>query len=197
MRIIGSSLILALTTSFFVHAQNPTLGEPSYNGSGCPRGSASAALSPDFSALTILFDSYAAAAGGATRKSMDRKTCNIAVPVNVPQGKSVTLFTIDYRGFNSIPRGAYATFNAEYFFAGASGPAFEKRWDGREEDSYILRNELAAEALVWSSCGDSVILRANTAIMARTNRNNEDVYTAVDTIDISAGLIYHLRWKDC
>lgn len=178
-------------------ADAPTLGEPSYNGSGCPLGSASVALSPDYSALTILFDSYSALAGGASRKTMDRKTCNIGIPVHVPQGKSVSLFTIDYRGFNSIPQGAYATFNAEYFFAGATGPKFEKRWDGREEDSYTIRNVLAAETIVWSRCGEDVTLRVNSAIMARTNRLGEEVYTAVDTIDIHAGLVYHLQWKDC
>lgn len=178
-------------------ANGPTLGEPKYNGSGCPQGTASAALSPDFTALTILFDSYFAQAGGDTGRTMDRKTCNIGIPVHVPQGKSVTLFTIDYRGFNSIPRGAYATFSAEYFFAGVTGPRFEKRWDGREENGYTLRHELPAEAVVWSKCGDDVILRANTSNMARTNRAGEEVYSAVDTIDIHAGLVYHLRWKDC
>lgn len=173
------------------------LGEPEYNGSGCPQGSASVALSPDFTAVSILFDSYSATAGGSTRKTMDRKTCNIAVPVNVPQGKSVSLFTIDYRGFNSIPQGAYATFSAEYFFAGKTGPRFDKKWDGRYEDGYTIRHNLPAEAVVWSRCGESVTLRANTSVMARTNRAGEEVYTAVDTVDINAGLIYHLRWMDC
>ena len=197
MRFLRNGFFLVLTLSLTTYADGPTLGEPVYNGSGCPLGTASAALSPDFTALTILFDNYAASAGGASRKVMDRKTCSIAVPVNVPQGKSVTLFTIDYRGFNSIPRGAYVTFTADYFFAGGIGPQLEKRWDGREENSYILRTELPIEAIVWSECGQEVILRANTSVMARTNRSYDEVYTAVDTADIAAGLIYHLQWKDC
>ncbi len=174
-----------------------SLGDPIYGGTGCPAGSAAATLSPDFSALTILFDNYVAEAGSRAGKSMDRKTCNIAIPVHVPQGKSVSLFTIDYRGFNNIPLGAYAVFNAEYFFAGLQGPRFEQRFDGLYEDQYLIHNELPATAIVWSRCGEEVILRVNTAIMARTNRRNEDVYTAVDTTDIHAGLIYHLAWKDC
>jgi hypothetical protein len=128
---------------------------------------------------------------------MDRKTCNIAVPVHVPQGKSVTLFTIDYRGFNSIPHGAYATFTAEYFFAGMMGPRFEKRFDGQQENSYTIRSELPVEAIIWSPCGQDVILRANTSIFARTNSTFEEVYTAIDTVDINAGLVYYLRWINC
>lgn len=189
--------IISLLIASFTYADGIRLGEPAYNGSGCPQGSASATLSPDFTALTILFDTYYATAGGDTGKVMDRKTCNIAIPVHVPQGKSVSLFTIDYRGFNSIPRGAYATFNAEYFFAGVTGPRFEKRWNGREENGYTLRHELPAEAVIWSRCGDDVTLRVNSATMARTNREGDEVYSAVDTADISAGLIYHLRWKNC
>lgn len=57
---------------------------------------------------------------------MERKTCNIAVPVHVPQGYSVSIFQIDYRGFNSLPYGAYSRFNVEYFFAGTQGPGYEK-----------------------------------------------------------------------
>lgn len=197
MRSYGLYFFALLAFSYPIFSDNPTLGEPVYHGSGCPRGTASVALSPDFSALTILFDGYSAMAGGDTRKTIDRKTCNIAIPVHVPQGKSVTLFTIDYRGFNSIPNGAYATFMADYFFAGVTGRQFEKRWNGRHEDSYIIRHDLPVESLVWSRCGDDVILRANTSIFARTNRDNDEVYTAVDTIDIDAGLIYHLRWQDC
>lgn len=191
----AQALFLAMGTSLF--ASGISLGDPSYGGSGCPQGSASATLSPDATALTILFDNYVAEAGGFSGKTIDRKTCNIAIPVHVPQGKSVSLFTIDYRGFNSVPLGAYATFNAEYFFAGMAGPRFERRFNGRFEDQYMIRDVLPATAVVWSRCGDDVILRANTSITARTNRQREDVYTAVDTADIQAGLVYHLAWKDC
>ncbi len=177
------------------NASGISLGTPSYGGTGCPAGSAAVTLSPDFSALTILFDNYVAEAGNG--RSLDRKTCNIAIPVRIPEGKSVSLFTIDYRGFNSIPLGAYATFSAEYFFAGFQGPKFEKRFDGIYEDQYIIQNILPATAVVWSNCGEDVNLRINTAITAKTNRQDQPVYSAVDTTDIHAGLVYHLSWRDC
>lgn len=192
---LGLAFFGGIFLSIATQASGVYLGTPSYGGTGCPAGSASATLSPDFSALTILFDNYVAEAGNG--RTLDRKTCNIAIPVNIPNGKSVSLFTIDYRGFNSIPLGAYATFSAEYFFAGYQGPKFERRFDGIYEDQYIIENVLPATAVVWSACGEDVNLRINTSITAKTNSRGQPVYSAVDTTDIHAGLVYHLAWRDC
>lgn len=68
-----------------------TLGEPGYGGTGCPSGSVSATLSPDATSLSLLFDKYQVAVGGTTGESFDRKSCNIAIPVRVPQGFSVSI----------------------------------------------------------------------------------------------------------
>jgi hypothetical protein len=63
-----------------------SLGKPGYGGTGCPEGTVSATLSPDAKSLSLLFDHYQISVGGATGKSFDRKSCNIAIPVHVPQG---------------------------------------------------------------------------------------------------------------
>ena len=79
------------------HAEEPiTLGEPGYGGTGCPGGSVSATLSPDATSLSLLFDSYQVEAGGETGKKFDRKSCNIAIPVHVPHGISISILSIDY-----------------------------------------------------------------------------------------------------
>lgn len=173
------------------------LGNPEYGGTGCPAGSASVAIAPDAKALSILFDQFVVEAGGNTGKTMERKTCNIAIPVHVPQGYSVSIFQIDYRGFNSLPYGAYSRFNVEYFFAGTQGPGYEKQFNGRIEDEYLLRNTLVASAVVWSECGKSVILRANTGMLVRTNGQRQASYSSVDSVDVAAGLIFNLKWKRC
>ena len=78
------------------YAQDITLGTPGYGGTGCPAGSASVTLSPDARSLSILFDAFTVS---ATRgQTFERKSCNIAVPVRVPQGLSVAILQVDYRG---------------------------------------------------------------------------------------------------
>jgi hypothetical protein len=173
------------------------LGQPTYGGSGCPGGTASAVLSPDNKELSILFDQYQASAGGATGLVIDRKSCNIAIPVHVPQGWSVSILSIDYRGFNALPAGAYSRFNASYFFAGQFGPTYSKYFLGPLNSDYLLNNTLAAAAIVWSACGTDVILRANTSIMTQTDAARDETLSTVDSADVKASLIYQFQWRRC
>ena len=98
--------IAALLITSSVQAADLQLGQPDYAGTGCPGGSAAVSLSPDQTSISILFDQYVVEAGGA--KSYERKNCNIAISVKVPQGYSVSVFAINYRGFTGLRSGAKA-----------------------------------------------------------------------------------------
>ena len=132
-----------------------------------------------------------------TGKSIDRKNCSVAIPVKIPQGYSVSVFQVDYRGFNSLPARASSQFNVEYFFAGFQGPRYSRRFVGPQDQDYEIRNAIAAEALVWSPCGAQTILRANTSMMLQANAYGPDAMSTVDSADIKAGLVYHLQWRRC
>nr|WP_295900967.1 DUF4360 domain-containing protein [uncultured Bdellovibrio sp.] len=189
-------MLVGVMSALSLEAQaQVSLGEPAYGGTGCPAGSASVTLSPDQTALSILFDNYVAEAGGARR--VDRKSCNISIPVKVPQGYSVSVFQVDYRGFNSVPRGGQSRFDAEYFWAGARGPRVSRTFVGPYNDVYTLTDNLIASAVVWTPCGESVNLRVNTSMMAQTNARGEQTLATVDSADITSGVIYHLQWRRC
>lgn len=191
-----AALLIGSSFAGTAFADDIALGEPGYGGTGCPDGSASVTLSPDAKSLSILFDEYYVEAGGSTNKSLDRKSCNIAIPVHVPQGLSVSILTIDYRGYNSLPSGARSVFNVEYFFAGARGPTFSKTFNGKLDKDYLITNKLKASALVWSKCGADVNLRTNSSIRVQTKQNKEALAT-VDSQDVSAAIVYALQWKKC
>lgn len=191
-----AALLLGSSIAGAAYADDIALGEPGYGGTGCPDGSASVTLAPDAKSLSILFDEYYVEAGGATNKSMERKSCNIAIPVHVPQGLSVSILTIDYRGYNSLPQGAKSTFAVEYFFAGIQGPKFNKVFNGALDKDYLITNKLKASALVWSACGADVNLRTNSSIRVQTKQNKEALAT-VDSQDVSAAIVYQLQWKQC
>ncbi len=177
-------------------ADDIALGQPGYGGSGCPSGSVSATLSPDSKALSLIFDEYQVSAGGATGRTFDRKSCNVAIPVHVPNGYSVAVLSIDYRGFNRLPTGAASQFNVEYFFAGGRGPAFRRSFWGSLENDYFINNQLAAESLVWSPCGADVNLRTNSSMRVSTVANREALAT-VDSQDVNAAIVYHLQFRRC
>jgi hypothetical protein len=188
----------AATLAMAASAQNNVeLGNPEFLGDGCLPGSASAVLSNDRQSLSILFSGYSTEAGYTTGKQFDRKACNMAIPVRVPQGISVSIFSVDYRGYNNLPRGAFSDFNVEYFFAGSRGPSFRRRFTGPINDDYIITNDLIGTAVTWSPCGREVILRANTSIRVTTNSRRDQAMATVDSTDVSAALIYRLQWRRC
>ncbi len=134
------------------------LGSPAYGGSGCPGGTASASVSPDQQSLSILFDQFSAEAGGTTGKRVDRKSCNLSIPVEVPQGFSVAVIGVDYRGYLNVPSGAMSRFDAEYFWAGSRGPRISRSFYGPIDDGFDVTDNLLATTVVWTPCGASVNL---------------------------------------
>jgi hypothetical protein len=191
-----ATLVLVGGLTTLAHADDISLGEPGYGGTGCPGGSVSATLSPDSKSLSLLFDSYQVEAGGETNKSFDRKSCNVAIPVHVPQGLSISVLAIDYRGYNNVPTGGSTDFNVEYFFAGSKGPTFKKTFKGPLDEDYTIHNQLTAQSIVWSACGADVNLRTNSSIRVSTKANKQALAT-VDSEDVSAAIVYALQWKQC
>ena len=196
-KLIALAAVLA-TVAFpsFAFADSIRLDTPSYGGTGCPDGSASVSLSDDQKSLSILFDNFVAEAGGSTNKAMDRKVCNVAIPVHVPNGISVSILAIDYRGFYDVPKNGKATFGVEYFFAGVRGPSFTKNFSGPASSDYTVTNKLGVNALVWSACGADVILRTNPSIRVQTSQNKEATAT-VDSEDVNASIVYKLQFQKC
>ncbi|MFZ8999968.1 MAG: DUF4360 domain-containing protein [Bacteriovoracaceae bacterium] len=185
-------IVLLLFLSFAVYADDIFLGIPGYGGNGCPAGSASVTLSPDAKSLSIIFDEFITET--SRRKSIDRKSCNLAIPVHVPQGLSVSVIDIDYRGFVSLPLRSFARIKSEYFFAGSKGPILKKVFRGEVEKDFLLSASLGMSSLVWSACGKDVNLRVNTSLFLRSKKQ---ALAALDSVDMDAGLVYHLKWRRC
>lgn len=168
------------------------LGKASYGGNGCPAGTAAVALSADKKSLSLRFDRYQVAAGGS--RSFDRKSCNLAIPLSVPPGISVSVLSVDYRGFNRLPAGAKAQFRAEYFFAGGQGPVLTRAFDGPLQGRFALSDAVGTK--VWSACGADVILRTNTSLRVSTS-GARTASSSIRSQDIKTAIVYRLQWRHC
>ncbi|MBG1241654.1 DUF4360 domain-containing protein [Nostoc sp. NZL] len=157
-----------------------------YGGNGCPEGSASVGVSPDGQELSILFDKFIALGNKTAER---RKSCNLSIPIQVPQGFQISLYDADYRGY--VAPATIGRLRAEYFFAGQRGPVFSRTFNG--ERDYNVRDQLVTVADVWSRCGDSVNMRVNAAMTA----NGQGMAT-VDSFDLAhRGLVYHIKYRKC
>jgi Domain of unknown function (DUF4360) len=189
MKFIKALLIATLVTlpisPALANSKVEILGA-SYGGSGCPDQSASVSVSPDGQELTILFDKFSALGNDP---SQSRKSCNLSIPIKVPQGFQISLYDADYRGY--VAPDTRGTLRAEYFFAGNRGPVFQRTFSG--ETNYTVRDSLATVADVWSACGDSTNMRVNASMAARGKGA-----ATVDSFDLAhRGLVYHIKYRSC
>jgi hypothetical protein len=193
------ALIFALVTllaSAPAFADSLKLGKPAYAGPGCPKGSASVALSGDKKSLTVQFSKFIVEAGGSTGKTFDRKFCGLTIPVHVPQGISVSVLAVDFNGYNNLPAGAKSNFQVEYFFTGGTGPVIKRDFTGPKKGGYQVNTTLPVSSVVWSACGQDVNLRANSSIRVTTAQNKRAL-SAIDTANVKAAIVYKLSWKAC
>ena len=182
--LIGSTLMTAIGPAFA--AEKVEILGAKYGGNGCPGDSASVTVSPDGQELSILFDKFITQ-GNSPKES--RKSCNLSIPIKVPQGYQISLYDADYRGY--VAPSTTAKLRAEYFFAGQQGPVFEHQFKG--EDNYNVRDSLVTVANVWSACGDEVNMRVNASMAAK----GEGMAT-VDSFDLAhRGLVYHIKYRNC
>ena len=157
-----------------------------YGGNGCPANSASVTVSPDGQKLSILFDKFIAQGNDP---NTSRKSCNLSIPIKVPQGFQISLYDADYRGY--VAPNTSGTLRAEYFFAGNRGPVFQRTFRG--EDNYTVTDRLATVANVWSACGASENMRVNASMAARGQG-----MATVDSFDLAnRGLVYHIKYRSC
>ncbi|MEK0182562.1 MAG: DUF4360 domain-containing protein [Microcoleus anatoxicus] len=183
--LLATTLMSASISSALAQEKVQILGA-SYGGSGCPDRSASVSVSPDGQELTILFDKFVAQGNVSAEK---RKSCNLSIPIKVPQGFQISLYDADYRGY--IAPKTSANLRAEYFFAGSRGPIFSRNFNG--ETNYNVRDSLATVADVWSRCGDSINMRVNAAMTASGAGT-----ATVDSFDLAhRGLVYHIKYRTC
>ena len=185
--------LFIIAISLPVYAQTGLrLGKASYGGTGCPAGTAAVALSADKKSLSLRFDRYQVAADGS--RTFDRKSCNLAIPLSVPAGISVSVLSVEYRGFNRLPAGAKAQFRAEYFFAGGQGPVLTRAFDGPLQGRFALSDRTTAKA--WSACGAGVILRTNTSLRVSTSAARA-ASSSVRSQDIKTAIVYRLQRRNC
>ncbi len=176
------------------------LGTPSYGGTGCPGGSASVSITDDQQILSVLFDAFVTEAPSPTGASFDRKSCNLRIPVNVGPGYQVALIAFDYRGFAAIPNGGRGSFEARYAYVGQARPAiFRKNFLPGRADNYSLKNELISTSVDWTPCstGRDLMLTVDANIMSVTNTRREAAMVSIDSVDVSAGLLYALQLRRC
>ena len=195
-------LLIFLFIPYLSFAQvDLNIGEIGIGGNGCPAGSVYATNlfnDQNSSELTLHFDNYVAETGPINGKTLDRKSCNLAIPVSVPNGFSVSLVAIDFLGFTDLPsKTATAKFSAEYFLAGQkTGIKSITNLKGPTTRIFKTNKLIALESQVESKCNEATIFRINTNILLK-NKSGKNAVVMIDHADLKSGIVFKLNYKKC
>lgn len=183
------------------------------DGSGCDASNATAIMTQDLNYLSVLYDRFSAQIGKGTEnpnaKSIE-KQCTILVDINVPQGWTFDIDSIEYRGYVEIPNKlavAYQLATAE--ISGGKGFGFEQKLiNGPKTENYslvvqnksLLGNNSKISTLACLSSGQNIRVRIKSVIGVRNllaQIFKPAVKIVVDSTDASFRQNLKLSWRRC
>ena len=171
------------------------------NGTGCPSGSWEAAISEDGKAFTLTFSQYEALVEPGQLIAV--KDCAIGIDLKTPSGFSFAVSGFHYQGYAILEKaGMTAKQSAKYYFMGNPVPAVEDRETlrGPYDNSYVFNDAVGVADLVWSPCGATRRLNANTRLTVRNNIAKTGTgYLNTTSVDgeVKTKFVFDLVWQQC
>jgi hypothetical protein len=200
MRWSAALAALALFPALPAHAQaaaRPAAPPPVIAG-GCGDISYSVVFSPDGNTLSVLFDNFAVT--GGTGVGVASTACDLQIPLPLPEGFSMGVYKVDYRGFARLQSGQTAELKVDYGF-GASGwfKSMRRALTGPVEDDYIFSETIGGGLMARAGCGPKAILNLRAALAIRATPTPAETTISLDSLDGApvGGVTFHLDRKKC
>jgi hypothetical protein len=199
MRWLATLGVLALLMGQQAFAKTLPAASPPASGAGCPDGSYSVVNAPDGSSVSLLFDGFSVKTAAA-RSGVAVATCALEIPLNLPDGYSLGVYRIDYRGFAHLPAGQNAQLSVDY----GLGPhnrsrRFHRGVNGAFEGDYSFTENIGAGLMKRVGCGETAVLNFAATLALEEGGNGAEGMFALDSSDGApkGGLIFHLDRKTC
>lgn len=232
MRYSSSAIAMAFVglTASSAFAQTPSAPPDSFTidvvqviGSGCGTpGDYSVSISPDKTAFTVGYASYAVFSGidSTTNKPHklqdNRKNCLIGVRVNAPGGFTYGIAEADMRGFMSLrPQSnplavtsfwfqglaptmpvAHVLRDSAYDFFGNHVP-YPLGTDTEDFVNWETTDITGIAALVFNPCGAQRNLEINTQLQVNSDNTESESIAGADATDGSIETTFHFAWATC
>ncbi|SMF71079.1 DUF4360 domain-containing protein [Pseudobacteriovorax antillogorgiicola] len=191
-----ASAALTFTTSALAQPDYVRVKDITYNGSGCPVGSADLYFQDgNFQSFFMQLDDYYAEAGEGISLRDSRKNCQLSFKLEFPQGWTYAIGSMTYSGFAHLERNVVAKQQASYYFTGEAEQAtIRTEFEGPMHRNFWLTD--SAQALIYAPCKSEAILNVNSSVQVRSlNRHN---YGAIGLDNLRGSLVsFNFNWKRC
>lgn len=164
---------------------------------GCPQGTFSVVNSPDGTSLSILFDAFSVSSND--QETLQNKECNLSVPLNLPEGYSLGVYRVDYRGYAHLEPKQSSELTVNYRLGPKNkGRRFNRKTKGEYDGEFLFTENIGAGLMKRVGCGDAAVLNVSVKLTLTPDGGGEAMAT-LDSSDGSAkrGLIYYLDLKKC
>jgi len=205
-------LLTALSTRAQLLPPSAAITNIQIDGSGCDATSANATFTDNAQFLSVLYDRFTAEIGKGTadpNSKSKEKRCTILVDINVPQGWTFDIDSIEFKGYVEIPNKlalAYQLITAEIYGGKAFG--FDQaliRGPKIENFTATVRNvsplgKVLGGALSCQSTGQNIRLKIKSVIGVRNllaALTKPAVKIVVDSTDASFKQKLKLNWRRC
>ena len=207
----GVALLFASTTA--VDAQpRERLGERATAGKGerprvrlgrvvptsdCRGSSYDVVVSPDGTSVSVLFDNFVVNGGEGERA----ESCSLSIPLNLPEGYSLGVYQVDYRGYANLgPR--QAGLLAVDYAVGDRGNSrrFRHRLTGPQDGDFTFTERMRPGMLRRIGCGPQAKLDLTATLMFRRGEANSESVLALDSMDGTrspAGVTFAIDLQPC
>lgn len=160
-------------------------------GEGCPAGSATVAMSLDNQAFTVVYSDFLVKPRGPE----GRKTCEITLRVNHPDGYTYGIAGADYRGFANLDAGSRGTVKGHYFFPGLPTRHSSRTYAGPMSDNWQVTDALDPGSVLHGPCKQRKPLTVNAEL--KVVGNSPTSFMSMDSTDSAVSSRFVLSWRKC
>ena len=192
-------LAIATAANAFAKPSVYALGARAIETQGCPAGSYSIITSPDGGALSVLFDNFVVS-GTEENGGFARMTCAIEIPLHLPEGYSLGVYNVDYRGFAALEQKQRGALQVDYGVGrGNRERRFRRHVKGAFEGDFTFSENLRGAVLRRAGCGETAVLNFAATLTIESKRGARQGTMALDSVDgaHAAGLVFGLDLKKC
>jgi hypothetical protein len=177
-----ASIVLSNPIQNVPQSKDVKIDSVTFFGNGCPKNSASIALSEDSTIGT-----------GSSSKDA-KKSCMIDVLLSYPQNWTFTVSKVDYRGFISVPVDTSATLSIKQeFFNGKKALTASKTFNGPFTDDYIFSK---TNTDTKAYCSKNQPMRITTSLELK-GKTRENAQITIDSLDQSISQKLAIQWYAC
>ncbi len=167
----------------------------------CPPGSFSVVTSPDGGAISVLFDNFAVQ-GNETNGGFARMTCALEIPLALPEGYSLGVYQVDYRGFAQLGDKQRGELSVAYGTGAGErnrGRRFRRDVRGTYEGDFVFSERLKGGVLKRMGCGSEAVLNFAATLTLLSKRGASTGTMTIDTVDgaPAGGLVFGLDLRKC